>query len=721
MPAAIPLVAAVAGSALASSTVVIAAIGTIGASLLGAAVTAVGAIAGQALAGSAPKPKRAEQQVQARIGGVLSSPPYRYVYGRTRVGGFRVFNHVDGPTLYLGYLLNSRPSAGIERIEFDTRELTWTSDAGNDIFDMAKGAGVTSDPFDGLARIWVGMGDQAGPPALFLSEIADSDILASSDIWEGVTVMWLRLSFGAPAEASERWVNAPPEIRVTGTWSLLHDPREIGHDPDDPTTWAYSDNAALAALDMARDRRGMNRIDSLIDFDSFASGADDCDDAVPLQAGGSEARYRVGGVIEMGGQEAAKMEPLTDAAAARLVDVSGKLTYLAGVWRAPTLTLNDIVGEQMQFSDLREGRDAPNTIRTAIIAESRSWQETEITPLQDATALADDGGVAREARLDLPLVPSPTQAMRLQKIHLNRTRMEKSLTAEFPAIAYAAHAADTVTLALPGFGAADGSYEIQALEPRLQEREGGIVLTIGLELVETAESVFAWDETTDETSFAGSDDLDNAPVPLLPPGALTVTSGARAVGDGSDVPQAILTFAPSASGAVVGYQVQRRLSGGVWQDLATVDRDQLDGSGDVHVETEGVSVGAAYDFRVYALAVDGRRSLPVSITGQTISAPATSVDAPVNGSAVSGTPEQVAVSFTTAADSDVRSILIYGSDTDDSGAATEILSAAAAPNQTFSVTDSGLTSAATRYYFARSADAWGGLSAFTDSISVVVA
>lgn len=721
MPAAIPLVAAVAGSALASSTVVIAAIGTIGASLLGAAVTAVGAIAGQALAGSPSKPKRAEQQVQARIGGVSSAPPYRYVYGRTRIGGFRVFNHVDGAVLYLGYLLNSRPSAGIEAIEFDTRELTWTSDGSNDIFDMAKGAAVTSDPFDGLARIWIGMGDQASPPALFLGEIADSDILASTDAWAGVTVMWLRLSFGAPAAASERWVNAPPEIRVTGTWSLLYDPREVAHDPDDPATWAYSDNAALAALDMARDRRGMNRVDSLIDFDSFRTGADACDAAIPLQGGGSEPRYRVGGVIEMGGQEAAKMEPLTDAAAARLVDVSGMLTYLAGVWRAPTLTLTDIVGEQMQFSDLREGRDAPNTIRTAIIAESRSWQETEIAPLRDATALSNDGGVPREARLDLPLVPSPTQAMRLQKIQLNRVRMEKSMTAEFPAAAYAAHAADNVTLALPTFAAADGSYEIHALEPRLQERNGGIVLTIGLELVETAESIFAWDAASDETGFPGSDDLDNAPVPLLPPGSLTVTSGARAVGDGSDVPQAILTFAPSQSGAVVAYQVQRRLSGGVWQDLATVDRDQLDGSGDVHVETEGVSVGSSYDFRVHALAVDGRRSVPVSITGQTVTAPAASVDTPVNGSAVSSTPTEADVSFTTAADSDVRSILIYGADTDDSGAAVEILSAAAAPNQTFTVTDTGLTSAATRYYFARSGDAWGGLSAFTDSIPVVVA
>ncbi|MDF1720506.1 MAG: phage tail protein [Minwuia sp.] len=721
MPVAISLAATVVGSSIAGSAVVIAAVGSIGASLLGGAVTALGAFAAASLTGSPAKPKRAEQQVQARIGGVSSAPPYRYVYGRSRIGGFRVFNHVEGATLYLGFLLNSRPSDGIEAVEFDTRELTWTSDGSNDIFDMAKGAAVTSDPFDGLARIWIGMGDQAGPPALFLSEIADSDILASSDIWEGVTVMWLRLDFGAPSTAADRWVNTPPEVRVTGTWSLLYDPREGTQDAADPDTWTYSDNAALAALDMARDSRGMNRVDDLVDFDSFAAGADDCDAAMDLSAGGTEARYRVGGVIEMGGQEAAKLEPLTDAAAARLIDVSGRLTYLAGVWRAPTLTLTDIVGEQMTYSDLREGRDAPNTIRTAIIAEDRAWQETEIAPLQDATALSDDGGVVREARLDLPLVPSPTQAMRLQKIHLNQLRLERSMTAEFPAIAYAAHGGDNITLALPAFDAADGSYEIQTLEPRLQERNGGVMLTIGLGLIETAESIFAWDETVDETTFASSEDLDNVPVPLLPGGALTVTSGARAVGDGSDVPQAILTFAPSASGAVVGYQVQRRISGGVWQDLVVVDSDQLDGAGDVYVETEGVSVGSSYDFRVYALSVDGRRSLPVSITGQTITAPAASVDAPIGGTATSTTPTEADVSFTTPADNDVRALRIYGSDTDDSGAAVEILAVSAAPNQTFTVTDTGLTSASTRYYFARSADAWGGLSAFTASVSTVIA
>lgn len=722
MPAAIPIVAAIAGSAIATSATVIGVVGSFGAALLGAGVATAGGLLGRALAPSAPKPQAAEIQSQARIGGVEAAPPYRYVYGRTRIGGFRMFNHVDGGTLYLGYILNSRPSSSIETVEFDTRALTFAADASNDLLDMAKGADVTNDPFDGLVRMWIGLGDQTAPPAQFLSEIADDDVLAPTDAWRGVTVLWVRLDYGPPQTAPDRWVNAPPDIRVTGEWSRLHDPRDPSQDAADPATWNWSDNAALAALDLARDRRGLNRIDDLIDFDSFAAGADVCDDAMPLKAGGTEARYRVGGVVEMGAQEAQKFSQVKDASGAEIVDVSGVLTYLAAVWRAPQLTLTDVVGEQMEFSDLRESRDAPNTIRTAIIAEARSWQETEIAPLQDAVALSEDGGKVREARLDLPLVPSPTQAMRLQKIKLRRERMERRMTAEFPASAYQAHVGDTIALALPGFSAADGSYAIETLEPRFAEKGEGIAMTVALGLTETAESVYTWDPEADEADFADAADLDNAPVILQSPGALTVTSGARAVGDGSQVPQAVVTFPPSPSASVTAYQVQRRQSGGVWQDVIVVDRDQLDGSGDIYVETEGVSVGLAYDFRVYALARDGRRSpTPSEASAVTITAPAASVDPPVNGAAVSTVAGEADVSFTTPADSDVRGIRIYGSDTDDSGAASQILSSTAAPNQTFEVTDDGLTSSADRFYFARSEDAWGGLSAFTASVSVTVA
>ena len=87
----------------------------IGAAILGAVVSIGGNLLTQKLFGGS------KQQSQARIGGVDPAPPYRYAYGRTRLGGFRVFTHVSDDTLYLGFLLNSRPSDSIEKIEFDAR------------------------------------------------------------------------------------------------------------------------------------------------------------------------------------------------------------------------------------------------------------------------------------------------------------------------------------------------------------------------------------------------------------------------------------------------------------------------------------------------------------------------------------------------------------------------------------------------------------------------
>lgn len=717
MPAVIPFVAAAASAAAGAATA-----GVLGTAItvLGVATTvgklvAIGLSLAAAVLSTAlqSKPKATEAQSQARIGGVTSAPPYRYIYGRVRIGGYRVFSHVKGNKLFLCYLLNSRPSDSIESIEFDSRRIEWANDSGNNIYDMSRGAAITTAPFNGLVRTWIGRGNQTTPPDAILSEISNQDILANSDAWNGNTVLWVSLDYGASASARERWISTPPDIRVTGKWSKVYDPRDSDQLSTDPNTWKYRSNAALIALDLARDKRGLNRMDNLINFDSFSSGADVCNERVPLKAGGTERRYRIGGVVEMGGQESAKMESVLDVAAAKLVDVSGKLTYIPGVWQDPDLTLTDVVGAHMEYSDL--STDTPNTVRTSVIAESRSWQETEIPLLQDPIALSNDAFIVREARLDLPLCPSPTQAMRLQRIALRRARLERSLTAEFPPHAYAAHAGGVVAVDLDGFQPANGFYTVDRLEPRFQESGSGISMTIGLTLMEASPDVYEWN-ADDESDFPSSDDIDNTPTPLASPGPLTIVSDTRNLGGGVYIPQAVITFLSSDSAAVIAYNVQRKTVDGVWQNVATINADTDTETGYSYVEVEGVSFGETYDFQVFAIASDGRRSSPSIELGVTISPPSASVQSPTLWRS-SNNGGNIEVIYRTPSDSEVTRITIYGGDTSNTDSMVSLFDVASAPNQLFGTSETVPTTH-TRYYAAKCFNAWGNESEWSDITQV---
>ena len=125
--------------------------------------------------------------------------------------------------------------------------------------------------------------------------------------------------------------------------------------------------------------------------------------------------------------------------------------------------------------------------------------------------------------------------------------------------------------------------------------------------------------------------------------------------------------------------------------------------------------GQTYDIRVRAIGSNGNSEY-VEISGVTPVVSIT-IDIPTNGSATGGA-DQIVVEFTTPNDGDFRSIEIFGSDTDDSGAASLLGSAIfASQNTTVSVTETGLGTSKTRFYFARSRGDFASASAFTASVT----
>src|SRR5690606_23810070 len=124
--------------------------------------------------------------------------------------------------------------------------------------------------------------------------------------------------------------------------SKVYDPREVGHDPADPGTWAWSENAGLAILDYLTHPDGMRLSKDDCDLESFAAFADLCDEAVPLAAGGTEKRYRLWGVYQLTDEPDAVIQRMRRACDAEFYQTpEGKIGIRGGKWEAPTVTLRE--------------------------------------------------------------------------------------------------------------------------------------------------------------------------------------------------------------------------------------------------------------------------------------------------------------------------------------------------------------------------------------------
>lgn len=451
--------------------------------------------------------------------------PYRYAYGETRVVGTYVGVHVVGPILYACLLLNSRPSAGPFTLYFDGRQAPLDT---GDPYDFDADGAEVDDPtdglFDGFAQYWIGRGDQTKCPDRIVSET--SGHFTAADAWEGRTVLWLRLKSGGSETRARRWPSVPPAVDVEGRWSLVYDPREAGHDAADPSTWEWADNLALCLLDALRQNPVQAYAASEIRMDTFETAADACDEAVALKAGGTQPRYRVGGVLVWGDAELEdQVAPLVEAGAAQLVRLGGRLAMIAGVAQTASHEVDDLL-EDLRYVARGNSDELPTELRVSYRAPGRGYEAAELAPWAIPGALAADGGVPKVRQLDLSMVTSAQQAMRVRKIVGLRARAERELSGVLPPRFFGVVPGSAVTVALPApFGTAlDGAYRVASVNPGLDPlgTDGGVALRLPAVLREDPAAAYAWDAATEEEDVA-DEDVDLARSAVTPPGSLSGT------------------------------------------------------------------------------------------------------------------------------------------------------------------------------------------------------
>ena len=594
-----------------------------------------------------------------------------------------------------------------------------------DAFDLSgAGATATDAPFAGFVNVWVSRGDHTDPPELFTDDApyvegTAEHLWKTTDAWKGQTMIWLRLDAGDSGSRQERWPSTPPLVEVEGQFSLICDPRNPAHDQDDPTTWEWSENHALCVRDALMQNPVRVYRPGQVHPSFDADGPDACDEIVALKSGGTEARYTCAGtVVWSDGEIEDQLNPMMISGAADFIRVGGKLGYAAGVYRAPTETLTYLLGDGFEFPDMLPGSELVNQLRVSYLSSARGYETAELTPWAIPGAVDADGGVPALKTMDLPFCPSPTQAMRVRKITgLRLRRQERIQGGTLPPEAFDLVGGATATIALPApYDALDGVYEIEDIHPGLDPigESGEVAMRLPASLVKHSAVIYDWTPATDEEEVFNVA-YDDERSGTADPGAISVTTG-DAVNlntGGTIIPRIRFAFDPSTS-SVTAYEPQFRETAGDYESGGLIGGEVRDGSGQVFAHFAGTP-GQTYDIRVRAIGANGTSDW-VEITGVT---PVVDIiiDIPTEGAAVGGVDE-ITASFRTPNDPDFRAIEIFGSDTDDSGAASLIGTAIyTSQNTIVSITESSLGASVTRYYFARSRGDYASASAFTASIS----
>ncbi|MNJ25709.1 hypothetical protein D3C77_201630 [compost metagenome] len=324
-----------------------------------------------------------------------SKAPARFILGRVSTGGVLVWaqeqagNQTDGEWVHLVYVLSEGAIEALEAIYLGEEEI------------------VTYNEYASYELVV----DPAQVNAFLKSNCRD---WKDAQIGRGLSFVRLSLKHNA-----EKFPSGIPDVRfVVRGRNDLYDPRT--------GMSGYSDNTALHLLWYLRARCKVP--DDEIVFETFASAANVCDEAVANADGTSGIRYRTGCVIGADEQRTQVIQKLEESCAGQLIRVGGKWMLQAGAYYGPydfEITEDMVIGTVSGSTEVNNDA-ALNIVTGTFIDPSQTWAETDFPEVRIQQWIDEDGGEASES-MSLGYVTDAYQAQRLANIRLRRARAGGSL------------------------------------------------------------------------------------------------------------------------------------------------------------------------------------------------------------------------------------------------------------------------------------------------------
>ena len=536
------------------------------AAAIGAALAAGLSFLAQAFmaATASTEPSKRQEIVRAPVA------PRTRTYGRARVAGTQVFLGTKNQKLYRVLAMSDGQIDGVEEHIHGDRVLT-----------LGASGNVTSPSLltPTVNVYWREGSDNQSIYSQLSAAFPEWDSTCKGNAVHHSLTVWGR---GGQDDFLSRYPGGPNTVfKQTIRGARLWDPRDGAQDAEDASTWEWTDNAALVALDYLRHHSGMAvSLDWITpELDAWIAAADECDEAVPLAAGGAEVRYRAWGTYDYQERPAEVLGRILTACNGRLgMGVNGGLSLTVGAWTEPTVTLDDTAIVSYSIGSGNEAPETANTLTATYTDGPQGYVENEAEPWIDEDAVAAFGTQRGDARLYM--VPSHGQCRRLMKQAFHRLAPEWRGTITTNLAGLPALSERFVRIQISEADL-DITAEIDDVQFRIED--GSVVTGLVISWVAISAAAFAWDPEAEEGTPSGiAPELDPDAVPL--PAELNVTMHTGVV--------AIATHNTADDSNAFKIRLQRRTPPtiGGWVDT-------LSTAGATSVTTPTLTGGAAYEFR----------------------------------------------------------------------------------------------------------------------------
>ena len=399
----------------------------------------------------------------------------------------------------------------------------------------------------------------------------------------------------------------------------------------DPRTGltAWNDNPALVIYDYLTGE--VCNIDAAdLPLADFIAAANVCESDM----GGGNRLYTFNGAVTADQAPAPVLEKMAQAMAGGIVSTTWSVW--AGKYTAPVLALDqlDIVGS-FALTPGSSDSDKFNGVKGQFISPENAYVATDITPYQNATYLAADGE-ERWTNVDFPYTDTTQRAHNLARIFTEDARNGYTLKATFSLKAWAIKPGQRVTMTSSLFG-------WNAKVFRVTDKSYSPTSMVDLTLKEDAASI--WDladtVTLDDTP---NSDLPN-PFSVAPLAYLNAPQSGTDVllvqSDGSIVSRMFVSW-PASNQANTSIEIEWQVVGDTdWQRhtlSGDATQDYLSPAQDgmiyyVRGRVTRPSVGAVSDWRYVAHQVVGKSAPPPDMTNLSISGSI------LNWSPITGVPD----------------------------------------------------------------------------------
>ncbi|RAS34003.1 MULTISPECIES: phage tail protein [unclassified Pseudomonas] len=345
-----------------------------------------------------------------------SKAPARFILGRVSTGGVLVWaqeqvgDQTDGEWLHLVYVLCEGPVDALENIYLNEEEISTYGELAS--YELV-----------------------VNPTQVNAFLKANCPDWKDEQIGRGLSFVRLSLKYSA-----EKFSGVPDARFIVRGRNDIYDPRT--------GMSIYTENTALQILWFLRNRCCVP--DDEIVFETFASGANVCDESVANPDNTTSPRYRSSCVIGADEQRTNVLQKLEAACGGRTIRVGGRWMFQAGAYYGPydfeiteDMVIGTITGSTEPTNDA-----AINTVRGTFIDTSQSWTETDYPEVSVAAWVVEDGGEAAET-LSFSYVSDAYQAQRLANIELRRRRAGGTISIPMNFLGYNCRPGRAVRVNLP--------------------------------------------------------------------------------------------------------------------------------------------------------------------------------------------------------------------------------------------------------------------------------